>query len=251
MTAAFWVVKILTTAMGEATSDWGVHRSPLIAVAVAGLAFAGALALQLRADRYIPWVYWLAVAMIAVFGTMVADVIHVVFLVPYVVSVVAFSVALGLVFRTWHRTEGSLSIHTIDAPRRELFYWAAVLTTFALGTAVGDTTAYTFHLGFLASGLAFVAIICLPYVAYRFAGLGEVGAFWFAYIATRPLGASFADWGGTPHNIGGLNLGRGNVSLALTRGAGALRHRPLGRDRRLTSGERPKITTTATYTLSV
>ncbi len=213
----FWVVKILTTAMGEATSDYMVHRiDPVFAVTIAGIAFGIVLAWQLLLPRYVAYVYWLALVMVAVFGTMAADVIHVRFGVPYGVSVIGFAAALTLIFLIWQRVEGSLSIHTVDTPRRELFYWATVLATFALGTAVGDLTAYTFHLGFFSSGVLFVVAIAVPAFAYRFLGLNEVAAFWAAYILTRPLGASFADWMGVPHSLGGLNLGRGAVSIALT-----------------------------------
>ena len=100
--------------------------------------------------------------------------------------------------------------------RRELFYWAAVLATFAMGTAVGDLTAYTLHLGFLASGLLFTVVFAIPFVARRLLGLGEVVAFWFAYIITRPLGASYADWLGVPKSLGGLDYGRGTVAVVLT-----------------------------------
>jgi len=203
--------------MGEATSDFSIHRiDPVIAVVLGGIALVIALALQLLVRRYVAYVYWLAVSMVAVFGTMVADVIHVKFGVPYVVSAVGFAVALAVVFVTWHRTEGTLSIHSIDSPRRELFYWATVLITFALGTAVGDLTAYTLHVGFFYSGVAFALVIAVPAMAYRFGTLNGVTAFWFAYIVTRPLGASFADWMGTPRSLGGLNLGRGTVSASLT-----------------------------------
>ena len=188
----------------------------MIAVIFGGIAFAVALALQLSVHRYIASVYWLAVVMVAVFGTMAADVLHVRLGVPYAVSTVTFAVALVIVFVAWYRIEGTLSIHSVDTPRRELFYWAAVLSTFALGTAVGDTTAYTLHLGFFTSGVVFAVVITLPALAHWLLGLGEVAAFWFAYIVTRPLGASFADWMGVPRSLGGLNLGRGTVGIGLT-----------------------------------
>ena len=217
LTIFFWVVKVLTTAMGEATSDYTVHQiDPVIAVALGAVAFVAALALQLRVERYIAYVYWLAVTMVAVFGTMAADVIHVRFGVPYAVSTTGFGLALGVIFLAWYLTEGTLSIHSINTPRQELFYWATVLTTFALGTAVGDLTAYTLHLGFFSSGNLFAVVFAIPAICYRFAGLNEVLAFWFAYIVTRPFGASFADWMGVPRSLGGLDLGRGAVSIALT-----------------------------------
>lgn len=113
-------------------------------------------------------------------------------------------------------TERTLSIHSINTKRRELFYWAAVLATFAMGTAAGDMSAYTLHLGWFASGLMFTAVFAIPLVARRLFGLNEVVAFWFAYIITRPLGASYADWLGVPPSLSGLNFGRGTVAIALT-----------------------------------
>ena len=217
ITVYFWVVKVLTTAMGEATSDYSVHKiDPVIAVCFGAVAFVIALGLQLTVTRYVAWVYWLAVVMVAVFGTMCADVMHVRFGVPYGVSTVLFAVVLTAVFLLWYRTERTLSIHSIDTRRRELFYWATVLATFALGTAAGDTMAYTLHLGFFSAGLVFAAVIAIPAVGWRFAGLNRVLAFWFAYVVTRPLGASFADWLGVPRTLGGLDLGRGAVSIAST-----------------------------------
>jgi uncharacterized membrane-anchored protein len=217
ITAYFWILKVLTTAMGEATSDYSVHQiDPYVAVGLGAVAFAAALVLQLSVRRYIAWVYWLAVVMVAIFGTMVADALHIQLGVPYAVSTVGFAVALTLIFIAWYVTERTLSIHHITTLRRELFYWAAVCATFALGTAAGDLTAYTLHLGFLASGILFAVVIAVPAIAHRFAGLNAVAAFWFAYIITRPLGASFADWMGVPHVLSGLNWGRGTVSVSLT-----------------------------------
>ena len=216
VTLIFWVIKILSTGMGETTSDFLVRAiDPIVAVLLGGVCFAAALILQLVVRRYIPWVYWLAVVMVAIFGTMVADVIHIVLGVPYVVSTLAFAVALTTVFVVWYLTEKTLSIHTITTRRRELFYWATVITTFALGTAVGDMTATTLQLGYFASGVLFAVLFALPALGYWFFGLNEVFAFWFAYIMTRPLGASFADWLGRPVNAGGVGIGTGVVSLAL------------------------------------
>jgi uncharacterized membrane-anchored protein len=219
ITAWFWVIKVLTTAQGEATSDYFVHLpsvSPYLVVAVAFVAFAVAMALQLAVPRYIPWVYWLAVTLVAIFGTMVADAIHIQLRIPYWQTTVGFGVAVAVIFWLWHRVEGTLSIHSITTRRRELFYWAAVLATFALGTAWGDLMAFTFSLGFLAAALIFAGIIAIPALAHRFAGMGSVLAFWFAYVITRPLGASFADWMGFPRSYGALGWGHGAVSLGFT-----------------------------------
>jgi uncharacterized membrane-anchored protein len=216
VTAFFWIVKALTTGMGESTSDFLVHKLvPEIAVVLGGIAFVVSLYLQLSSDRYVPWRYWLAVAMVGVFGTMCADVLHVGLGVPYVVSTVFYAIVLAVVFRTWQRTEGTLSIHSITSERREVFYWAAVLATFALGTAAGDLTAVTFGLGFFGSGLMFAAIIAIPAVGYWRFGMNSILAFWFAYVATRPLGASFADWLAVSSERGGLAIGTGLVSFVL------------------------------------
>ena len=195
ITIFFWVIKGLSTAMGESTSDYLVHvMPPVVAVLLGFLAFLAALALQLRRRRYIARWYWLAVVMVGVFGTMAADVLHVGFHVPYVASSVLYAVVLTTVFVTWRRTEGTLSIHSITTTRRELFYWASVAATFALGTAVGDMTAVTFHLGYFASALLFAGLIVLPALGYRVLHLNAVAMFWTAYVLTRPLGASVADW---------------------------------------------------------
>jgi uncharacterized membrane-anchored protein len=214
VTAFFWIVKALTTAMGESTSDFLVHTLvPEVAVVLGGIAFCVALYLQFVKDRYVPWAYWLAVAMVGVFGTMAADVLHVGLGVPYVVSTTFYAVVLALVFSTWYRVEGTLSIHSIVTPRRELFYWAAVLATFALGTAAGDLTAVTLHLGYFGSILLFAAIITVPALGYFRLGWNPIFTFWFAYVVTRPLGASVADWLAVSHARGGLALGTGPVSL--------------------------------------
>jgi uncharacterized membrane-anchored protein len=216
VTAFFWVVKALTTGMGESTSDWLVHGLvPEIAVVLGGIAFVVALFLQFSSDRYVPWRYWLAVAMVGVFGTMCADVLHVGLGVPYVVSTIFYAIVLFAVFRTWYRVEGTLSIHSITSERREIFYWAAVLATFALGTAAGDLTAVTLGLGFFGSGLLFAAIIAIPAIGYFRYGMNSILAFWFAYVVTRPLGASFADWLAVSSARGGLAIGTGLVSFVL------------------------------------
>ncbi len=217
ITAYFWIIKALSTAMGESTSDFLVHvMSPVLAVGLGFVAFVGALSLQLSRRRYLAWTYWLAVLMVGVFGTMAADVLHVGFHVPYIASSVLYAIVLAAVFVTWQRTERTLSIHEVDTLRRELFYWAAVVATFAMGTAVGDLTATTFGLGYDYSIVLFAAMIVIPAIGYRWFRWNAVLSFWFAYVVTRPLGASFADWVGKPVSVGGLGVGDGRVSLALT-----------------------------------
>jgi uncharacterized membrane-anchored protein len=216
LTAYFWIIKILTTAEGEATSDFLVHRlGPYTAVALGALGLVVSLALQFYVRRYIAWVYWLAVVMVAISGTMAADVLHIKFGVPYAVSTAVFAAILALVFIVWYASEKTLSIHSICTPRREVFYWAAVIAAFALGTAAGDLTATTLHVGYLGSGLMFMGLICVPALGYLVRRRNEVLTFWTAYVLTRPLGASFADWLDKPHPHG-LGLGGGPVSLCST-----------------------------------
>jgi len=222
ITIFFWIIKLLTTGMGETSSDYLVfHINPYIAVALGGIGLAVSLLLQLLVRRYIAWIYWLAVVMVAIFGTMAADVVHIVLGVPYLVSSVVFAAALAIIFVSWYATEKTLSIHSIYTLRRELFYWAAIMATFALGTAVGDLTATTVRLGstaslgYFASGVLFAVLFALPALGYWLFRLNAIFAFWFAYVMTRPLGASFADWFGKPRSASGLGLGTGLISLIL------------------------------------
>jgi uncharacterized membrane-anchored protein len=222
VTVYFWIIKVLTTAMGEATSDFFVHRVGVTNTAalaviglVAGIALAVALMLQFAARGYVPWTYWLVVVMVGIFGTMAADGVHVGLGIPYAVSSTFFALVLAAIFAVWYASEKTLSIHSIFTRRREAFYWAVVMAAFTLGTAVGDMTAITLHLGYLASGVMFAILIAIPAVAHWRLGLNEVLAFWIAYILTRPLGASFADWMAVSHGRGGLGLGYGTVSLGL------------------------------------
>ncbi len=236
-TLAFWIIKVLTTGMGETASDWLARTvDPVLAVAGSGLVLAMLLIAQLAARGYRRWLYWGTVAMVSVFGTMAADVTHIVLGVPYVVSTLAFGAAVACLLLVWHRVEGTLAIHSISTTRRELFYWATVVTTFALGTAAGDLTATTMGLGYLASGVLFAVAIAVPAVAHGFLRMNAVLAFWVAYILTRPLGASFADWIAVPHARGGLNLGTGPITLFLI-GAIAVGVALLGFGQRRTSIE--------------
>ena len=213
-TALFWILKVLTTGVGEVASDFLVKTfDPVIVVLIAAVAFAGVAAVQLTARRYVPWRYWLFVFAVAVFGTMIADVAHLVVGIPYAVTSILFALVLLAVFVVWRRSEGTLSVHSVDTTRREVFYWLTVSATFALGTAVGDFTAMTAGLGFLDSGLVFLAIFAIPGVL-RLLGIPATAAFWWAYIVTRPLGASFADWLALPGARGGLDLGYLQISGA-------------------------------------
>ncbi len=216
ITVFFWIIKLLTTALGESTSDYLVnHYNPYLVVIAGFIGFLIILLIQFNTRRYIPIVYWLTIVMVAIFGTMAADVTHVALGVPYIISTIVFAIALGIVLYLWHKSEQTLSIHSIITSRRELFYWATVLATFALGTAAGDLLAYTAHLGFLTAGLVFIANFLLPALGYWLLNFNAIFAFWFAYILTRPIGASFADWTGKAQSVGGLGWGDGPVSAVL------------------------------------
>lgn len=214
VTAGFWVLKLLTTGMGETTSDFVVHRfDPPLVAAVVGVVFIAALALQVRSARLNFLLYWLVVVLVGIFGTMVADAIHVTAGVPYLVSAPVLALTVLAIFALWRRLEGTLDVATIDTRRREVLYWALVVATFALGTALSDLTASSFGLGYLASALLFVVPIVPPALLY-WRGKG-VAAFWCAYVLTRPVGASFADWMGVGPERGGLGWGTGPVSLVM------------------------------------
>lgn len=216
ITIFFWIIKLLSTAMGESTSDYLVYQiNPYVAVTLGAIGLVVALLLQLAVRRYIAWVYWLAVLMVAIFGTMAADVVHIVLKVPYLDSTIFFAAVLAVIFVGWYVTERTLSIHSIYTLRRELFYWATIMATFALGTAAGDMTAVTLHLGYFASGVLFAVLFLLPGLGFWLFRLNAIFAFWFAYVMTRPLGASFADWFGKPRNVTGLGVGDGPVALVL------------------------------------
>ncbi|WP_051809756.1 hypothetical protein [Actinoplanes subtropicus] len=211
-TALFWVIKILTTGMGECVSDDLMERLDWWALGVGGAALVASLWWQFRTDRYRAWPYWTAVAMVSVFGTMVADGLRKGLGLTFVDTTIAFSVLVAASLGTWYLSERTLSIHSITTRRRETFYWATVMATFALGTAVGDMFASTLGWGFLESGLGFCVLIVLPLLAYKFLGLNSVLAFWSAYVVTRPLGASFADYLWVPRPWG-AGFGKDAVSL--------------------------------------
>jgi uncharacterized membrane-anchored protein len=187
----FWVVKLVSTAMGEALSDLldgGPSITPALGVLAALVAFVLALRWQLRARSYASRTYWFAVAMVATFGTMAADALHQALGTPYWANALFYAAILAVLFWRWHAFEGTLSIHSIDSRRREAFYWGTVLATFALGTAVGDMTATNLGLGYLASA---------------------------AYVLTRPLGASIADYLDVSTRAGGAGLGKPAVTAVL------------------------------------
>jgi len=209
----FWVVKILTTAGGEATSDylrtWGNIRGGSTEV----LVFVVGLLLQFGTRRYRALAYWSLAFAIAILGTGVSDFLHLDVHIPYAGTTLLWAVVLVGIFWLWQRNEGTLSIHSITTQRREAFYWATVFATFALGTALGDFTATSLNLGYLASGILFGVLILLPALAWWGLGLNSIAAFWMSYVLTRPLGASFADYISKPRALSGANFGDGPTDI--------------------------------------
>ena len=198
------------------TEHWSEFSSGFwVTVRLVAIAFVIAMVIQFTRHRYVPWAYWLAVAMVGIFGTMAADVLHVGFDVPYVISASGFAIVLAAVFVVWRTVEKTLSIHTVTTTRREVFYWLAVISTFALGTATGDLTATVFHLGYLLSAVLFAVIILIPAIAFASTRRHAILWFWFAYVVTRPVGASVADWLGKPVAEGGVGVGTGAVAGVL------------------------------------
>ncbi|NML47167.1 hypothetical protein HHL11_25700 [Ramlibacter sp. G-1-2-2] len=209
ITLSFWVIKVLATTVGETGADYLAVHVGLGAALTTGLMSAllvAALLLQLTRHRYVPWIYWLTVVLLSVVGTQITDMLTDTLNVSLYVSTAVFSVLLVACFWIWHRAEGTLAINAIDTRSRELFYWGAVLVTFALGTAAGDLATEALGLGFQVGVLAFGALIALIAVAWR-AGANAVLAFWLAYILTRPLGASLGDLLAQAREYGGLGLG--------------------------------------------
>jgi len=212
----FWGIKLLTTAFGEAASDYLVFSmNPYLAVGLVGVIFVIALVVQFRTRRYTAGVYWFTAAMVAAFGTMVADAVHVQFGVPYAVSSACLAVCLVVVFIVWYRVERTLSIHSIVTTRREVFYWLTIIVTFALGTAVGDLAASIGNMGYGKAALVFAIVILVPALLALITRRWLIGWFWAAYVITRPLGASVADWFSKPPSIHGLGLGDGPVAVVL------------------------------------
>lgn len=209
VTIAFWLIKIMSTTVGETGADYLAVHVGLGTAITSGLMAAlllGALALQLRQRRYVPWNYWLTVVLVSVVGTQITDALTDGLGVSLYVSTAAFAVALAVIFAVWFGVERTLSIHSITTLRRELFYWMAILFTFALGTAAGDLATEALGLGFQVGVLVFGALIAFVALAWRL-GLNAVFAFWVAYILTRPLGASLGDLLSQAKEYGGLGLG--------------------------------------------
>jgi uncharacterized membrane-anchored protein len=211
----FWVVKILTTAGGEVTSDYLKMYGNFGGGGTEVALFVIALVLQFATRRYRAFAYWCLAYAIAIAGTGLSDFLHLDVHIPYAGTTLLWALILAALFWIWHRSEGTLSIHSITTQRREGFYWAVVFVTFALGTALGDFTAASIGMGYQASGVLFFAVILVPALAWWRFGLNGTVAFWMTYVVTRPLGASFADYVSKPHSITGLGFGNGPTALVI------------------------------------
>jgi uncharacterized membrane-anchored protein len=210
ITILFWIIKILATTVGETFADFLSDTLGLgltLTTVVTSALLAVTLVAQFRVRRYIPGLYWLVVVLISIVGTLITDNLVDNLGVPLKVTTAVFAVLLAATFAFWHATEKTLSIHTIDSPRREALYWLTILFTFALGTAAGDLAAEASGLGYAVAAVVFAALIAAVWLAHRFLGLGAVVAFWIAYVTTRPLGASLGDLLSQPRDAGGLGLG--------------------------------------------
>ena len=208
LTLAFWIIKIMSTTVGETGADflavnagWGLGKTTALMAALLGLA----LTLQLKTRGYTPWAYWLTVVLVSVVGTQITDLLTDGLGLSLYLSTAAFTLTLATIFASWYRVEHSLSVHDISSRRRELYYWSAILCTFALGTAAGDLSTEVLGLGFMWGALAYGALIAMVCAAWRFGG-NAVLTFWLAYILTRPFGAALGDLLTQARASGGLGM---------------------------------------------
>lgn len=215
ITLAFWIIKIMSTTVGETGADflavnagWGQGATRALMASLLAIS----LFLQLRTRRYTPWIYWLTVVLVSIVGTQITDLLTDGLGVSLYVSTGVFAVALAAIFAIWYRIERTLSIDEIITPRRELFYWVAILCTFALGTAAGDLATEALGLGFSIGVVCFGALLAAVYTAWRF-GANAVLTFWIAYILTRPFGASLGDLLTQSRTYGGFGMGAAWTSL--------------------------------------
>lgn len=209
VTLSFWIIKIMSTTVGETGADFLAVNAGLgqnITCAIMSALLLIALTIQLRTKRYTPWIYWLTVVLVSIVGTQITDLLTDGLNISLYLSTSVFSVALAVIFFIWYRVERTLSIHEVVSRRRELFYWAAILCTFALGTAAGDLATEALGLGFVWGAVLFGSLIGGVLILWRM-GVNAVLTFWVAYILTRPFGAALGDFLTQDHIYGGLGLG--------------------------------------------
>lgn len=216
ITLVFWLIKMMSTTVGETGADFMIFNFklglPITSLIMTAL-FLLVLVIQLKAKEYIPWKYWLTVVFVSILGTLITDNMTDNLGIPLAYSTIGFSILLALVFAVWYAREKTLSIHHIDTFPRELFYWVAILATFALGTAAGDWFAEGLNIGYQNSTLIFASGIALITAGFYVLKLNSVLCFWLAYILTRPLGAALGDWLSQPVKNGGLELGVTSISM--------------------------------------
>jgi uncharacterized membrane-anchored protein len=215
VTVFFWIIKVLCTTVGETFADFlntNLNLGLTNTTYVIGGILIAVLAAQFYSKRYIPAIYWLAVVLVSIVGTLITDNLIDNFGVGLDTCTLIFAIVLALVFAAWYASERTLSIHSIVTPRREAFYWLAILFTFALGTAAGDLVSEKFSLGYFVATAIFAALIAVIAVAWKL-GLNEVLSFWAIYILTRPLGASIGDSLAQSKDDGGLGLGTVTTSF--------------------------------------
>ena len=216
ITIVFWLIKMMSTTVGETAADFMIFNFKLglpTTSLIMTVLFLIVLVVQLKAKEYIPWKYWLTVVFVSVLGTLITDNMTDNLGIALSVSTIGFSMVLAVVFAIWYAREKTLSIHQVDTFSRELFYWVAILATFALGTAAGDWFAEGLNIGYQNSTLIFAAGIALITAAFYVLKLNSVLCFWLAYILTRPLGAALGDWLSQPIKHGGLALGVTSISI--------------------------------------
>lgn len=215
VTAFFWIIKMMSTTVGETAADFlnaDLYFGLTGTSVLMGALLTIALFFQIRAKRYVPALYWIAVVFFSIFGTLITDNLSDNLGIPLAVSTGVFSVALITTFTLWYAKEKTLSIRAIDTVKRELFYWVAILFTFALGTAAGDWVAEGLNLGYANAALLFGSLIAATAVAYYLFKVNAVACFWTAYVLTRPLGAAWGDFLSQPTNNGGIGLGATGTS---------------------------------------
>ncbi|WP_425144968.1 hypothetical protein [Deinococcus sp.] len=216
ITLYFWIIKVLATTVGETAADYlntNFHLGLTGTSLIMGVLLIIALIFQFRSKRYVPGIYWTTIVFISVVGTLITDNLTDNLGLSLWVSTDLFASALAITFFVWYRREGTLSIHSIFTPRREAYYWCAILFTFALGTATGDLMAEKLSLGYLLSAVIFAAMIAAVALSQRLLRLSPILTFWLAYILTRPLGASIGDLLSQDKDLGGLGLGTTITSL--------------------------------------
>lgn len=216
VTPDFWIIKLMAVTVGETAADFlalnlglGLQTTTYLMTAI----LIGVLALQFAQKRYVPWAYWSAVVMVSVVGTLLTDNLIDTFGVPLEITTIACTAILAAIFAAWYASERTLSIHTVVTTRREIFYWLAVLGTFALGTAAGDYVSEALGVGYLTTGIVFAAVISVIAIGHFAFKLNAILAFWLAYIFTRPLGASLGDLLSQPTDYGGMGFGTTTTSL--------------------------------------